>query len=129
MGWRLFERIHRLADSFTGLLGTRLELFGLELQEEIERFLGHLALLLAAGVLGGFALLGLTLAVLVVAARADCLLAASLLVALAYGLLALASGLWLRRRVRNAPPIFAATRSEFERDRQTLHQPPSEARE
>ena len=128
MGWRLFERFHRLGDNFLGLLGNRLELFGIEVQEEAERLLGHLALLLVTIGLAAFALAAATLAVLLVAARLDCLLAAACGVAGVYALLALVCGWRLARRLHTAPPPFAATRAEFARDRQTLHtHPESEA--
>lgn len=124
MGLRLFERVRRLADNLAGLLGNRLDLFGLEAREELDRLLGHLAALLATLAFAAFALLFATLAGLVLAARNDCLLSATLLVALLYGLLALGGGLMLRRRLNAAPAPFAITRAEFERDRLALRTHP-----
>lgn len=124
MGLHLFERAHRFADNLAGLLGNRLALFGLELQEELDRLLGHLAVLLVAGVFAAFALLFATLAALVLAARNDCLLGATLVVAFVYALAALICGFWLRRRLQAAPAPFTATREEFERDRAVLRSHP-----
>lgn len=121
MGWPIFERAGRLADSVVGLLGNRLSLFGLEFQEEVERLLGHVALLLLAFLLGALAFLCATAALLILAASHDWLLQASLLLAGGYALLGLLCAFLLWRRVTQAPLPFAATRAEFERDQACLY--------
>lgn len=120
MGLFIFERVRRLTDAFSGLLGNRIALFGLEMQEEIERQVANLTLLLITFVLTGFALLFATLALLVIAWQNGYLLPATCLFALLYGLLALAFGRWLWRRIESAAPPFSATRAEFDRDRVAL---------
>ncbi|MBS1208850.1 MAG: putative Actinobacterial Holin-X, holin superfamily [Proteobacteria bacterium] len=126
MGMRLIERIHRLADNLTGLLGNRLDLFGLEVQEETERLLGNLVVLLALFVFAAFALFFATVALLVFAASSGCLLAVAIGVASAYGLLAVACGVVMWRRQKEAHVPFAATRAEFERDRMALCRRPED---
>lgn len=126
MSWQIFERAARLADSFVGLLGNRLSLFGLELQEELERLLAHLAMLFLAVLLAGLAMLSLSAALLILAARHGWLLSASLCLALVYALAAALCGFGLWRRLQAAPEPFAATRAEFERDRVCLHAPTEE---
>ena len=126
MGMHLIERIQRLADNLTGLLGNRLDLFGLEVQEEAERLLGNLVVLLALFVLSAFALIFATVALLIFAASSGCLLSATIMVALGYGLLAAGCGLLLWRRLREAHVPFAATRAEFERDRIALCRRPED---
>lgn len=121
MGGRFFARLHSLADHLLGLAGNRLALFGLELREETERLLAHLALLLAIALFAGMGLLFTALALLVLAWQHDVLLAAACGVALFFSFGAVVGGGWLWLRVRQAPPAFAVTRAEFELDRQTLH--------
>lgn len=120
MSVHLFGQVRRSAVNLAGLLGTRLDLFGLELQEELDRLLCHTSVLLAAVVFAAFALLFATLALLVVAARNDCLLIATSGAALIYGILALIAGFWLRRLLSSAPPPFVTTRAEFARDHDAM---------
>ena len=121
MVWKLFERAGRLADGFVGLLGNRLSLFGLELQEEIERLLGYLASLLVIALFAGLALICASAAVLVFAAQHDWLLPASIILAALYVAAASLSAYGLWRCLQRAPEPFAATRAEFERDRLSLN--------
>lgn len=120
MPWRLTERLQRLAGHFCALAGNRLSIFGLEWQAETARLLGYLALLLAVVALAGLAILFATGAVLVLAWQRGELLLATCLVAIFYGVLAVAGGwlLWWRLHTADAP--FAVTRAEFERDREAL---------
>lgn len=121
MGLKLFERAGRFVDAALGLLGNRLSLFGLELQEELERLLAYLAGLFALLILAGLALLCASAALLIFASQQGWLLQASLILAGAYALLALLCAYRLWRSISRAPVPFAATRAEFERDRASLN--------
>jgi uncharacterized membrane protein YqjE len=123
MLWRIAGHLRGLGGHLAALASNRLELFGLEWQEETTRLLGHLALLLTAVALAGSCLLFATLGLLVWAWQAGHLLLVIGLVALVDGLLALACVIWLKARLAGAPIPFAATRAEFDRDRQTLCAP------
>ena len=120
MLWRIAGHLRGLGGHLAALASNRLELFGLEWQEETTRLLGHLALLLTAVALAGCCLLFATLGVLVWAWQAGHLLLVTFLAALLDGVLALACALWLKARLARAPVPFTATRAEFDRDRQTL---------
>lgn len=117
---RLAGHFRGLGGHLAALAGNRLELFGLECQEEGSRLLGHLALLLVAVTLAGCCLLFGTLALLVLAWQAGHLLAATVIAAVMDAVAAAACVVWLLRRLDRAPVPFAATRAEFERDRQIL---------
>lgn len=105
------------------LASNRLELFGLEWQEETTRLIGHLALLLAAVAFAGCFLLFATLGLLIWAWQAGHLVLVTFLAAAVDGLLAVVCAGWLKARLASAPVPFAATRAEFDRDRQTLSGP------
>ncbi|MDO6385663.1 MULTISPECIES: phage holin family protein [unclassified Uliginosibacterium] len=118
---RFLERLRQQADNLAGLLGNRVALFGIELQEESERLLGHLALLLGAAICTLFCLLSALVAGLVLAARYGVLLEVCATLAVLFLLLALGLAWYLRRRLADAPEPFEATRQEFERDRLALN--------
>jgi len=108
-----------LLGAAVGLLGTHVELFGLELQEEKER----LRELLLLGILAGA---GLTLGLLLASAFLVVLfwdsyrlqvLGALILACLGLSAWAFAA---LRRRLTAHPNPFAASVAELERDRQHL---------
>jgi uncharacterized membrane protein YqjE len=105
--------------ALVGLLGTRIELFGVELREEAV----NLQWLVAAGVLAAF-LLGSALvlvAVLVAAAFWDThRLVALAVVAGIYALAAVAVVLRVRTSLAKRPPPFEATVREFEADLEAL---------
>jgi uncharacterized membrane protein YqjE len=114
------DRFRRLAANASGLVGTRLNLLSLELQEELERQLGHLALLLA---LFTFAALGFVFAavlILTLAWEHGHLLAAAGCLTLVCLIGTAICGVCLLRRVRNAPQPFSETVAEFKRDEQAL---------
>jgi uncharacterized membrane protein YqjE len=106
----------RLVESALGLLRTRAELAGVELIEERERLVLRLALLVAGIVVLAFA--ALFVGVFIIALFWDSHpLGAIAFVALAY---ALAGALMIaksRAIGREAPPPFAATLAELEKDR------------
>jgi uncharacterized membrane protein YqjE len=124
MAVRMFDRLRRALNNLTGLLGVRLELFGLELQDEVNRLLGHLAVLFALVVAAAFALLFASVVVLILAAHNNCLLPAAFGMAIFYGVIAVICAGYLSRRMRQAPEAFALTRAEFERDRVALGRTP-----
>jgi len=114
------DRFRRLAANASGLVGTRLNLLSLELQEELERQLGHLTLLLA---LFTFAALGFVFAavlILMLAWEHGHLLAAAGCLTLVCLIGTAICGVCLLRRVRNAPQPFSETVAEFKRDEQAL---------
>ena len=106
----------RLGESALGLVRTRAQLAGMELAEERERLVLRLALLIAGGVVLAFS--GLFVGVFVIALLWDSYrLTAIAAVAVLYAL-----GGWLliskaQAIGRDAPPPFAATLAEFEKDR------------
>ena len=114
------DRFRRLAANATGLVSTRLSLFSLELQEELERRLGHLSLLLAVFTLGACTLLFAAVLILVLAWEHGHLLAAAawLTGACFVGTVICAICLW--RSLRAAPLPFAETLAEFRRDEASL---------
>ena len=109
----------RLAESAVGLLRTRAELAGVELAEERERLLRRLALLVTGIVVVSLAALFVG-AFLVVLFWDTHRLGAIAVVALLY---ALAGGLLIGKAKAigdQAPPPFAATLAEVEKDRARL---------
>lgn len=120
MGLRvLFEGVRRVAITTAGLGGNRLELLGIELQEELERQTGNLVWLLAAFVFGGLALLLASILLLIVFWDAH-RVAVAVGLLLVYVALAVACVLCLRHRRRHAPPAFGLTVEEFRRDQAAL---------
>lgn len=119
----LLASARRLGSSLLGLLHTRIELIGLELQEEKARVIDLLIWLTVA--------LGLGLAAILVAIG---VLALALwrsagyagLIGLVVALCAAAIGVfvYLRRRVLRGPGPFAATAAEFRKDLDSLRDPP-----
>lgn len=114
-----FDGVRRAAVQVLGLGGNRLELFGIEWREEIERQTGHLIWLLAAFVFAGLALLLLSLLLLIIFWDTH-RVAVALALLLLYGSFSVLCVLNLRRRIRLAPAPFAVTVEEFRRDRAAL---------
>lgn len=118
-GQSMFEGVRRIAVTAASLGSTRLELFGIELQELLERKAENLIWLLAAFVFGGLALLLASVLLLIIFWDTHRVLLALILM-LAYGCIALGCALNLKRRMRTAPPAFEATLEEFRRDKAAL---------
>lgn len=118
---RFLERLRQQADNLAGLLGNRVALFGIELQEEGERLLGHLAVLLGAAICALFALLSAGVGGMVLAARHGVLLEVCVVLALVFFFAAVGLVLCLRKRLSESPEPFEITRQEFERDRLALN--------
>ena len=114
------DRFRRLAANASGLVGTRLSLLSLELQEELERQTGNLALLLALFMFGALGILFTAVLILTLAWEHGHLLAAAAGLALACILGGAVCAVCLVRRVRNAPQPFSETLAEFKRDEQAL---------
>lgn len=88
-----------------GLAGTHLELFGLELQDVLQRFLGNLILGVVAAVLGGLCL-ALAAVLLLIIFWDSYRIAVALGLLLVYGGGALACFAWLRYRLQHAEDLF-----------------------
>jgi uncharacterized membrane protein YqjE len=114
------DRFRRLAANASGLVGTRLNLLSLELQEELERQLGHLTLLLTLFTFAALSFVFAAVLILTLAWEHGHLLAAAGGLTLVCVIGAVVSGVSLLRSVRNAPPPFSETVAEFRRDEQAL---------
>ncbi|SAL11478.1 phage holin family protein [Caballeronia humi] len=111
--------LRRILSSTFAIFETRLELLGIELQEEKERLIGVLFLGLAAMMLTMMALI--TLTVLIAIFFWDTYRWQSLAgITLAYVLVAAFCGLKARNGLRDAPNMFDETLSEFRKDRDTF---------
>lgn len=115
----IFESLRKLLDTGLALCQNRLELFGVEVQEQKTRFLRLFILAAAALLLGNTAVLVITATLVVLAgeqARVFVLVGLSLL----YLAAAVVAFLLLRREFKSAPPPFSGTISEFKKDREWL---------
>lgn len=115
----LLAALSEVGGSLLGVLRNRLELAGLELAEARERLLLTLVAALAVVLLAGGAVAALTawVAVALWPALGAWVLAA---IAAAYAVAAAATLQWLRGRLRDAPPLLAATLAELEQDAAAL---------
>ncbi|GAB4062697.1 phage holin family protein [Uliginosibacterium sediminicola] len=120
MGSGLSERLRRLLGHAAALAATRVDLFGLELQEELERQIKHLALLLGVLLCAALAAIFGAVLVLVLAWHSGHLLAAATALMLCFAALALAGFVVLRRCLQRAPTPFAVTLEEFQRDAESM---------
>jgi len=109
-----------VASHLAALLGTRLELFGLEALEARDRLLLRLALLLAAALCLFLALLVITFTLALLFWPTPWRYWALGLMALAYALAGLALALWLVHKVRHDAPPFAVTAAVLGQDTQAL---------
>ncbi len=116
-----FTGVRRILAHGIGLAGTHLELFGLELQDALQRFLGHLILGVIAIILGGLCL-ALAAILLLIIFWDSHRIAVALGLTLVYGAAALACVAYLRYRLRHAADLFPATCAELARDRKALLQ-------
>ena len=119
----LLGLVRGFASTFTALIQNRLELLGVELQEEVLRVLVGLVLALAAVLAAFAALVFIAVALLIAAGEAYRLPVALGLVAFFFALALL--GGWLGLRVLRAKPrLFDATLTELERDRAGFREVP-----
>ncbi len=121
--------LRQLIGSVSGLLATaisigrtRLELFSVEIREELHRIVGLLVwgaiAVLAAG--GGILFAGLAV---IFAFWDSHRLLAAVLVTLSYFVLAAVAGLVIRSRLRTRPPFLQATLAELASDEDELRGP------
>jgi uncharacterized membrane protein YqjE len=115
----LFASLRRLLDSVVVLVQNRLQLLGVELQEEKIRFFGLLLSAAAVVVFGFMALIAAT-ALVVVALWETSPVAVLAIVTLVYGGTAAGIGYNLKQRLQRGPPPFAGTLAEFKKDRECL---------
>ena len=111
--------LRRLAADFTSLLRIRLEIFGLEAQEQAQRWAVLFLVGWAAVQLMCFGLLFLALTAVVAWWDTHRVLALGIAVAVFVGA-AIALGVWAVQAWRNAPAPFPVTRGELETDAQCL---------
>lgn len=111
--------LRRILSSAFAIFETRLELLGIELQEEKERLIGVVFLGLAAMMLTMMALI--TLTVLIAIFFWDTYRWQSLAgITAVYALTAMACGMRARAVMRDAPNMFDETLAEFRKDRDTF---------
>ena len=113
------ELLRRLCSTGLALCQNRLELLGVDLQEQKARFVKLFCLAAVAVLFANTAVLVLTATIVVLAgeqARVIVLVALSLI----YLGAAVAAFLVLRRELKSAPPPFSGTISEFKKDREWL---------
>ena len=131
---KLIPAVRSLLSTAGSLLHTRLAIAGVELEEEVQRFL-------SAAVFGVIALVFLLLALIVgtftivVAVPAEYRISTMIVITVLYFAIAGIGAVRLRAIFANRPPIFAGTLAEIEKDRETLaqinraHREAAEARE
>jgi uncharacterized membrane protein YqjE len=111
--------LRRILSSAFAIFETRLELLGIELQEEKERLIGVVFLGLAAMMLTMMALI--TLTVLIAIFFWDTYRWQSLAgITAVYALTAIGCGMRARAVLRDAPNMFDETLAEFRKDRDTF---------
>ena len=118
----VLQSLRGLTDSILALLQNRLELFGVEIQEQKERLLRVLILTAVVVFLGNMTAIMLTLTIVVLAgekARGPVLIGLTL----AYLVGAIAAILALRKEMRSVPPALSETTAEIKKDRDWLKPP------
>ncbi|WP_164521478.1 phage holin family protein [Iodobacter ciconiae] len=117
--------MRRILVHAAGLLGTHLELFGLELQDALQRLVADFILGVIAVVLGCLSLALATVLLLIIFWESH-RIAVAVVLMLVYGGGAVAFACYVRHRLRHAPDLFSATCAELARDRKALLQPAAE---
>src|ERR1700712_3536622 len=131
---KLIPSLRAMVSTGASLLHTRLALAGLELEEEMQRFISAAALGVVALI---FVLLALIVGTftIVVAVPPEYRVGTMLAITILYLVIAIVAVVRVRSIFANRPPIFSATLTELEKDRETLsqmnraHQAAEEARE
>ncbi len=116
----VLESLRKIGDSGVALLQNRLELFGLELQEQKERLVKVILLAIGMLFLGNMAALVVTVTIVVLAgpeARKPVLIILSLL----YVLATVAAFFGLRKELNGGPPPLSDTVSELKKDRDWIN--------
>ncbi len=115
----LFASLRRMLATLLALVHTRLELVGVEIEEQIEHAAAVLLWSIAAIFFASLTVLLLALTVVIAFWDGHRLLAAGLVTA-SFAATALAAALVVRRRLRQRPRFLAATVGELQRDAATL---------
>ena len=118
----VLQSLRGLTDSILALLQNRLELFGVEIQEQKERLLRVLIWTAVVVFLGNMTAILLTLTIVVLAgekARGPVLIGLTLV----YLAGAIAAILALRKEMRSVPPALSETTAEIKKDRDWLKPP------
>ena len=118
----VLQSLRGLTDSILALLQNRLELFGVEIQEQKERLLRVLIWTAVVVFLGNMTAILLTLTIVVLAgekARGPVLIGLTLV----YLAGAIAAILALRKEMRSVPPALRETIAEIKKDRDWLKPP------
>ncbi|WP_046351123.1 phage holin family protein [Janthinobacterium sp. B9-8] len=115
----LLASVQRILAQVAGLLGTHLELFGLELQDALQRFAVNFILGVLSVVLGGLCL-ALAAVLLLIIFWDSHRIAVALGLMLVYGGAAIGFAAYLRHRLKHAADLFPATCGELARDRKAL---------
>ena len=116
---KLIPAIRAIASTAGTLVHTRLALAGVELEEEVQRFVSVAVLGVVAFV---FALLGLIVGTftIVAAVPADYRVGTMLALTVLYFVIVLVAALRVRNIFATRPPLFSATLAELDKDRETL---------
>jgi uncharacterized membrane protein YqjE len=115
----LFASLRRMLATLIALIQTRLELVGVEIEEQIAHAASVLLWSIAAIFFASLTVLLLALTVVIAFWEGHRLLAAGLVTA-TFALLALAAGLVVRHRLHTRPRLLATLASEFDRDAAAL---------
>jgi len=121
----LIDRLRRLADNLVGTARDRLDLLGLELQEEKLRLV-RLFVWISAALLSAMMAIGFLSLTVVFLASPRTRPAVLIGLTVIYAVAALFIALGLRRRLAQAPRVFEATVDELTRDRSCFDTPSRE---
>jgi len=118
----IFQSFRKLCDSALALVQNRVELFGVEVEEQKARLLRVLLLGAVAIFLANTAVLVVTATIVVLAGESS---RVPVLIGLCVFYVAAASVAFvlLRKELRSTPPAFNETLSEFKKDRDWLKLP------
>jgi uncharacterized membrane protein YqjE len=109
------ETVGRLASTLADIVQTRLELAALEMEEQSQRFLGHVLMALLALFLFGIALVLVALFVVILFWDTH-RIAAVLGMAALFALSAIATGMKVRAGFASGPALLSATMAELRKD-------------
>lgn len=115
----LFSSVRRMADTCLSSVHNRVELFGLELQEEKLRLVRLLLWTVAALFASFLAITVITIAVVMIFPEENRKVVVSVF-AVFYAIMATVLGLKLRSEIKNAPPPLADTTAELKKDLDAL---------
>jgi uncharacterized membrane protein YqjE len=108
--------IRRLLESTSGFLATKLELIGVELQEEKRRILELLILTAAALLFGVLALTVFTVGIVALFLAKESLPLALIVMSGCYLAISISLFLWVQRKAQIATRVFETTVEELKKD-------------